>query len=320
VLGLLDPKRFLGGRMKLRADLAAQAIREGIAIPLFDGDVVQAAAGIRRVVDSQMADLVRKMTIERGHDPRAFVLMSYGGAGPLHAVAYAREVGVTKVIVPLSATVYSAFGAAASDIHHSLQRSIRSGELSDLEEMSSVYASLETQARELLQRQDVPTERMHLLRWADIRYDRQLHDVRVPVSSDPVGVGFSEKVRGAFEQRYAALYGAQSLLPNGRLRILRLGLDATGIIAKATFPTFDAEHGEPREAERQARDIYWTEAGEWINSRVWNGLLLTPGSCLVGPGVIELPGTTIAIPPNVEAEIDSRKTTVITLAQARPSR
>jgi N-methylhydantoinase A len=316
VLGLLDPDRFLGGRMKLRAELATKAIRDGIAVPLFGGDVVQAAAGIRRVVDSQMADLVRKMTMERGHAPRAFVLMSYGGAGPLHAVAYAREVGVTKVIVPLSATVYSAFGAAASDIHHTLQRSTRSGDVDDLEEIISAYASIEGEARELLQRQDVPAASMHLSRWADIRYDRQLHDVRVPVSSTPIDAGFAQRLRGVFEERYTALYGMQSILPNGRLRVLRLGVEATGLITKPAFPTFDTDPPESgKQSERQSRNIYWPEVGKWVSSRVWDGLLLKPGSRLVGPAVIELPGTTVALPPDVEAEIDSRKTTVITLTQ-----
>jgi N-methylhydantoinase A len=319
VLGLLDPDRFLGGRLKLRADLATSAIRECIAVPLFGGDVVKAAAGIRRVVDAQMADLVRKMTIERGHDPRTFVLLSYGGAGPLHAVAYARDVGVSRVIIPLSATVYSAFGAAASDIHHSLQRSIRTSDETDLDAIASIYASIEGEAGELLRRQEVGEEHMHLSRWADIRYERQLHDVRVLVSSDPIGPGFRDTLERAFEERYVALYGPQSVLPDGRLKILRLGVEATGLIAKPAFPTFDRDQSDSRRAERPSRDIYWSEVGQWINSRIWDGVLLQPGDRLMGPGVIELPGTTIALPPDVEAEIDSRKSTVITFGQPGPT-
>src|SRR5690606_38188722 len=109
VLGLLDPERFLGGRLSLRKDLAEKAIA-GIADELFGGDVVAAAAGIRTIVDSQMADLVRKTTIERGYDPRRFVLFAYGGAGPLHAAGYARGLGIDEIIIPSAATVYSAYG------------------------------------------------------------------------------------------------------------------------------------------------------------------------------------------------------------------
>jgi len=318
VLGLIDPDQFLGGRVKLHPDLAAKAIKEAVADSLFGGDVVQAAAGIRRVVDAQMADLVRKVTIERGHDPRAFVLMAYGGAGPLHAVAYAREVGVSKVIVPPSATVYSAFGAAASDIHHSLQRSIRTTHADDVEEIGSAYAAMETEAQELLRRQEVPPHRMEVARWADIRYDRQLHDVRVPVASGVVEARFMDNVRREFEQRYAALYGPHSVLPGGQLRLLRVGLEATGLIDKPVFPSLDTHELDPAQAERPARSIYWPETWQWLASRVWDGLLLEPGNRLVGPGVIELPGTTIALPPGAAAEIDSRKSTVITLRQANP--
>jgi N-methylhydantoinase A len=159
---------------------------------------------------------------------------------------------------------------------------------------------------------------MKLFRWADIRYDRQLHDVRVPVASGLVEDRFMDDVRRAFEQRYVALYGPHSVLPGGQLRLLRVGLEATGVIDKPAFPSLDVHELDPAQAERPMRSIYWPEAGQWIGSRVWNGLLLQPGNRLIGPGVIELPGTTIALPPGVEAEIDSRKSIVITLHQENP--
>ena len=89
-LGFLNPERFLGGRLKVDSERAEAAIKEHIADPLFDGDVIASAAAIRKIVDAQMADLLHKQTIQRGHDPRSFVLMAYGGAGPLHAAAFAR--------------------------------------------------------------------------------------------------------------------------------------------------------------------------------------------------------------------------------------
>ena len=107
VLGYLSPDRFLGGRMQLHADRAADAIKRRIGDPLFGGDTLAAAAGIRTVIDSQMADLIRKSTLERGHDPRDFVVFAYGGAGPVHAASYAEEVGVSRIIVPFFATVHS---------------------------------------------------------------------------------------------------------------------------------------------------------------------------------------------------------------------
>lgn len=311
VLGFIDPARFLGGRLKLRADLAQRAIKEHVADALFDGDVLRAAAGIRQVVDAQMGDLVRKMTIERGHDPRDFLLMAYGGAGPLHAVDYARGVGVRTVVVPPAATVYSAFGAAASDIHHSLMRVVRAEFPGNAAEMSTAYATMEEEARRLLERQAIDARDMRLRRWADIRYHRQLHDVRVELPGDGT---LDEAVPRAFERRYRTLYGSESLIPGAPLRVLRVGVDAIGSVAKPALIAPEAMADRP--AARPSRAIYWASAARRLESRVWDGLKLRPGDRLQGPGVIELPGTTVALPPDVDAEIDRFGNTVIALGRA----
>src|SRR6185295_10860199 len=109
VLGYISTDRFLGGRMSLSYDLAHEAIKTRIADPLFEGDVIAAAAGIRRVVDAQMADLIRKTTLQRGHDPRRFALMAYGGSGPVHAASYGADLGMSEIIIPFHASVHSAY-------------------------------------------------------------------------------------------------------------------------------------------------------------------------------------------------------------------
>jgi N-methylhydantoinase A len=320
VLGFLDPGRFLGGRLPLRPELAEQAIRERIADRLFGGDVERAAAGIRRVVDAQMADLVRKMSIERGHDPRGFVLLAYGGAGPLHAAAYARHVGVREVIVPPAATVFSALGAAASDIRHSLQRSAPGQLPDDLAPIAAAYASLEADARALLARQGIPSERVRLRRWADMRYARQLHDVRVPVPGGAIGAAFADAVRLAFTERYAALYGASAVLENIPVRLLRLGVEAVGVMDKPVQPLPEPTGPDPTAAEERPRPVHWPEAGQRLSTRVYDGLRLRPGNALDGPALVELPGTTIAVPPGDRAAIDRFGNTVIMLGGASRTR
>jgi N-methylhydantoinase A len=320
VLGFLNPERFLGGRLRLRPDLAEKAIGERVADRLFGGDVERAAAGIRRVVDAQMGDLVRKMSVERGHDPRRFVLLAYGGAGPLHAAAYARQAGVQRVVVPSAATVFSAFGAAASDIRHSLQRSAPGQLPDDLAALGTAYAAMEGEARALLARQGVPAARMLLERWADMRYARQLHDVRVPVPAGAVGAGFADAVRQAFTARYAALYGASAVLENLPVRLLRLGVEAVGLIDKPALRVAELAGPDPAAAEERWRPVYWPEAGQRLPTRVYDGLRLRPGNRLDGPAVVELSGTTIALPPGDRATIDRFGNTVITLEAGRPGR
>ncbi len=320
VLGFLNPQRFLGGRLKLRPDLAEKAVRERVADRLFGGDVDKAAAGIRQVVDSQMADLVRKMSIERGHDPRRFVLMAYGGAGPLHAASYARQVGVEQVLVPPTATVFSAFGAAASDIRHSLQRSVPGQFPGQLPAMASAYASMEAEARELLGRQGITASSLRLRRWADMRYARQLHDVRVPVASGVINDASADGVRQAFTERYAALYGKSALLENFAPRVLRVGVEAVGIIEKPVLPAAELGGPDPSAAEEAPRSVHWPEAGKRLSTRVYDGLRLKPGNAIAGPALIELPGTTIALPPGDRAVIDCFGNCVITLGTMRSPR
>lgn len=320
VLGFLNPERFLGGRLRLRPDLAEKAIAKRVASRLFGGDVQHAAAGIRQVVDAQMGDLVRKMSIERGHDPRRFVLLAYGGAGPLHAVAYARQVGIERVVVPAAATVFSAFGAAASDIRHSLQRSAPGQLPDDLDAIGAAYAAMEEEARALLTRQGVAGPRIRLHRWADMRYARQLHDVRVPVPAGPVDAAFADAVRQAFTERYAALYGASAVLEKLPIRLLRLGVEAVGLIDKPALPVAEPAGPDPSAAEEPGRSVYWPEAGGRLPTRIYDGLRLRPGNALGGPVIIELPGTTIALPPGDRATIDRLGNTVITLAVARSGR
>ena len=148
---LLDPDNFLGGRMKLDFQGATAAIREQIAEPL-GMSVEAAAAGIRRVVDGHMADTLREVTIGRGHDPRDFVLLAYGGAGPAHCIGYGAELGVPRILVPATSMAHSAYGALASDIQQSAERSLvlRAGggtrdpwEGLDYESINTVFAELE---------------------------------------------------------------------------------------------------------------------------------------------------------------------------------
>ncbi len=125
MLGVLDPERFLGGRMQLDAEAAERAIEDRVAAPL-GLSVVEAAWGIREVLCSRMADLLRQVTIERGHDPRDFTMFAGGGSGPSHAITLGRELGLAEIVVPATATAQSAFGTGTSDLRVSAERSVSS--------------------------------------------------------------------------------------------------------------------------------------------------------------------------------------------------
>ena len=312
VLGFLNPDRFLSGRLALSRELAEAAIKEHVADPLFGGDVIKAAAGIRLIVDSQMGDLVRKATIERGHDPRDFVLIAYGGAGPLHASGYSRGIGVGTILVPQAATGFSAYGAASSDIQHSIQRSVRAGLLEDASALAQAYQELEDEARGLVERQNVAPEQITSSRWAEMRYERQLHDVRVQCKDVPEEQ-VSDSLREAFVERYQALYGAAASLPNAAAQLLRIGVDVVGAIAKPSVDEYELHGEDASHARTDTRRVFWPELMEWLETPIYDGTKLLPGNVLQGAAIIEQPGTTIVVPPGATSVVDRFGNNVINL-------
>jgi N-methylhydantoinase A len=310
VLGFLNPDRFLGGRLALRRDLAEAAIKEHVADPLFGGDVVRAAAGIRQIVDSQMGDLVRKATIERGHDPRDFMMMAYGGAGPLHAAGYSKGIGVKGILVPEAATGYSAYGAASSDIQHSTQRAVPSELFEDPEGLAAAYQELEASARSLVLNQKVTPSRVRASQWAEMRYARQLHDVRVDVVDIPLE-GIAGALRSAFMERYEALYGKTAILPGAQVELLRIGVDVVGEISKPVIEKYPVASADASSAASGSRRVFWPELMDWVDTPIFDGTRLRSGNQIDGAAIIEQPGTTIVVPPDATCRVDSYGNNVI---------
>jgi N-methylhydantoinase A len=313
VLGFVNPDYFLGGRITLDRARAERAIRERIADPLFDGDVVRAAAGIRAVVDAQMADLVRKATIERGHDPRDFVLLAFGGAGPLHAASYGRDIGVSRLIVPLTATVFSAFGATAADVLHSFTTASLQLLPGDPSLPRAHFEALESQAWTLLRQEGVADDAVHLARWAEVRYRRQVHQVRVPVGSGPIVESTLQSLMEAFERRYEALHGRGTAYCEAGIELVSVGIDATGRMPKPRLTPRPAGEAPATPTIRGSRHVFWVERGGFVPTTVYDGGSIAAGQRFDGPALIELPGTTVAIPPGDRAEIDAYLNVVIEL-------
>ncbi len=314
VLGYIAPDRFLGGRMKLHPDQAVQAIRRRIADPLLGGDVLAAAAGIRQVIDSQMADLIRKSTLERGRDPRDFVMMAYGGSGPVHAASYGSDIGVKEIIVPFLATVHSAYGAALSDIRFSLQYSDPLVLPVAPERLESIYASMETTGHRNLGEADVPLERRQFQRWVEARYRRQVHHVRVATPSriDAAGV---DQIARTFEAEYERLFGKGAGLRNAGIELVNYGVDAVGLVSKVA-----EEKGVPGGNPKPSgfRDTYCPRSNRMVSTPVYDGPRLPTGTQFVGPAVIEHPGTTIVVLDGQSARIDEyRHTHILTRAGTR---
>jgi N-methylhydantoinase A len=313
VLGFIDPTKFLSGHLPLHSDLAEAALRR-VADPLFAGDVTEAAAAVRLVVGAQMADLVRKASLERGRDPRRFALMAYGGAGPLHAASYARGLGIARIVVPRNATVYSAYGAAWSDLRYTIERSVPPDLVDAADELAGAFRILEQEATQVLSEQGVAPESVIISRSADMRYERQLHDIRVPLEPGRHGAA---SARTAFEARYRVLYGETAGIPDAGVTLMRIVIEAVGVTVKPRSEASAVTAHETPEAPA-SRSIYWPEVGEWIETSAFDGDRIGPGHTLVGPAVIDEPGTTIAVPPHATATVDARNYVEILLPEVSP--
>jgi N-methylhydantoinase A len=301
VLGHLSSDNFLGGRMKLDVEAAKAVIHKHIAVPLFNGDVIAAAAGIRRVVDAQMADLIRKTTLQRGHDPRAFALMAYGGSGPVHAASYGADLGMSEIIIPFNASVHSAYGSALSDVRFSLRYSDPLTLPVEPSRLEALYTPMENDGGKLLADADVLPANRRFERWVEARYRRQVHTVRVAVPSKFDSEAAVGQIATAFEAEYERLFGLGSGLRDAGIEMVDYGVDAVGVVAK---PPAAKQQGRNSAAARLARKAFCPIVNGMVDTTVYEGAGLAPGTTVSGPAVIEHPGTTIVLHTGHKARID----------------
>ena len=317
VLGRLNPDNFAGGAMRLDVDAARRAI--GAIANRLNMDVDACASGITQIVEFQMADLIHKATIQKGFDPRDFVLFAFGGAGPAHAGVFAAELGVAKVVIPQRATasVWCAFGAASVDLLHIYERVDIMASPFDLDRINALLESLRGQAQTQLLADGLPEDR-HRFRFAlDMRHKGQIHEVEVGLDEALVGQAEFERLPERFTSLYERLYGSGSSLAGARLEIVTARCRASAATPKPSFVKHDAPTGEiPSDARLGRRSVYWPRiagtSGDAaaglpgrIETPIYDGHRLVPGNRLEGPAVVELETTTVVLHPGQTLEMDT---------------
>jgi N-methylhydantoinase A len=313
LLGYLDPDFFLGGGMRLDRDLAERAVEK---IAQRSGlDLIHAAAGIVKVVEFRMADLIRKTTIEKGFDPRDFTLFVYGGAGASHGVVLARELGIKKVVVPMGnvAGVWSALGAASANVLAVFRLSDPQTAPFDAARLTGVYDELEQRARAELHGEGFGDESISLQRRASLRYRYQIHEVEVNVAAGELGADDASHIVSDFEAAYESLYGKGSGFSAAGFELTSFKVLASGILWKPELTSQSSTNGRPRSTGRDSRQIFDSEAGEFLTATVIKGEELGQGETLEGPGIIELPWTTVVVHPRSSAEVDHLGNLIISI-------
>jgi N-methylhydantoinase A len=315
VLGLINPDNFLGGRIRLDRSLAEQAIRTKVAEPL--GMSVEAAAeGIKRIVDSRMTDLIRQVTVHKGYDPREFVLVAFGGAGPVHAHGYGANLGVKRIVVPVTASVHSAYGILASDlvVTRELSRSYftppgseGAAEYVSASDLNAIFEQLEAEAREVLDAQGMEPSELEVQRFVDMRFRFQIHELTVEVPSFPFEEADVDNLLEHFIENYELRFGEGSAFTAAGVEMVTWRVVVTGALERPALHR-GAEGGEPGEPVRSQR-VY--EGAEWHDADVYDEDALTTGAHFDGPAILELPDTTIVVGREQGASVDEHGNVII---------
>jgi N-methylhydantoinase A len=304
VLGYLNPDSFLGGRMRLDRDLALHQLgRLGASLGL---EAEEVAVGVFRIINAQMADLIRKSTIEQGHDPRECVLVAYGGAGPTHAVFYGRDIGARSILVLADSTVFSAEGMLTCDITHTIEVSRQlSAPFSDddLARVTERFAELEEKVVRQFEREGAAPDQVSMARTLGVRFRQQVHAVEVDVDPGPFTREAAERVRERFVTRYRQVYGEGALLVGGADEIELHRVVGTRPVEAVDFPEHESEGPDASHAIEGERSAYFEPLG-FTATRVYAGDALRAGNVIQGPAIVERMGDNVVIPPDYEAAVD----------------
>src|SRR3989440_1504106 len=265
--------------MKLDFSSAAKAIQDlGRKINM---DAMECAAGICRIVELQMADVIRKVTVEKGFDPRDFVLFAFGGAGPAHAGVFARELGVRKVIVPQrkAASTWCAFGAAAADVLHIFEHTEIMPTPVGAERINKVLDALQSQAKKRMADEGIAAGRQRFEFSLDVRHKGQINEVEVLLPWSRLPADFEPKLRKMFVQRYEQLYGRGSALAGAQLEFVVCRLRAKALTPQPRLVKSKKMSARiPKEAVRKKRDIYRPDIGKRPPTVVYEGDLIPDGN------------------------------------------
>ena len=308
LLGYLDPDFFLGGRMRLDYGAAEKAMRK--ISDALGVDPLKAAWGVHQVVDENMANAARVHAAERGKDPRKYLLLAFGGAGPVHAHRVARALGVPGFVAPLGAGTASAFGFLCAPLSFDLARSLygRLDEL-DWDAANAALAEMEEEGRELLRASGVADEDVRVRRLGEMRYVGQGHEVGVKLPEGTLGPDDVGGISAGYREEYRRLYGREG--PDVPLEAITWRVEVSGPRPEILQ---EERSGDPRaldEARKGKREIYLPEEEGFAAVPVYDRYRLDPGAAFDGPAVVEERESTVIVGPDSRAEVDGSRNLIV---------
>ena len=314
ILGRLGADRFLGGEMRLDVKAAERALYTHVAQPL-GMSIVEAASGIIDIAVTKMSYAVKGVTTARGLDVGNFVLVAYGGAGPLHATAVARELGITRVLIPRAPGHFSALGMLFSDLRYDYVRT-RFTKLADLDfgAFEEIFGTLEAEGRRAVEEARVRVAEIRIARALDMRYVGQEHLVTIPVPMEYFERQDRAAIKQLFDAEHEQRYGTSA--PAELAEIASLRTTVTGVLAKPKFERIAQGNAAPPDASRRgARQTYF--AGGFIETPIFDRMSLLCGNRIAGPALIEEHASTTVLTPGDTLTVDGLGNLVIAVGAAK---
>jgi N-methylhydantoinase A len=301
LMGFYSQDYFLGGRMRLDKAAAEHALATvGRKIGL---SAIETAAGAVTIVEFQMAELMRQMTVQRGLDPRNFVVYAYGGAAGTHAACYARELGAKTVVVPLgsAASCWSALGVQAADIMHVYERSELLIAPFDATRLNEIFAELESRGHKQLRHDSVANKDITLERYVEMKFKLQIHLLEVPVPPGRLSKTDAKHLETDFVERYERAHGTGSAFTGAGMEIGLVRVVARGKMESTDLKPYQKASRKTPVTQREA---YWREFKKATTTDVYSAESLGPNEIIRGPAIVQMPETTVVVPPKVTGGFD----------------
>ena len=311
VLGYLDPEYFAGGKMRLDVEAAREAISEHIAKPM-GLTVEDAAAGMYRIACNNMAQGVREVTIKRGFDPREFVFVAAGGAGPMHSCQICNELEIPLQIVPPSASVLCAFGMLLSELQHDFVRTfVARLETLDWTRIAGILGEMRKEGDRMLEEERVvPAKRRYRIRF-DCRYIKQYHEVSFEVPARAIESRDRAAIERAFHAEHNRLYGYTLEGDKTPIEIINIRMQAIGATERPNYNTERYTDTDAKHALKGSRMIYVPEGSSFKAAKIYDGHRLRYGNQIVGPAVIETVTTAVLVSDSFDCLVDRHRSLVL---------
>jgi len=299
-LGCINPHYFCGGLLEADMDGVDRAL-DKLATAL-DISRQEAARSIVRIANNNMVNAIKLISVNRGHDPRDFTLIAFGGGGGMHACALARELAIKKVVIPKQSSVFSAWGMLLSD----LRRDYLQTQIVDLSapgaaaQLDQALRQLEEKALQEYAAEDIDPARVHFLRYGRCRYQNQEHSVEIVLPDGAIKAEQIEAIRQRFDTDYEREYTYTLDTP---VELVVYHLVALAEVDKLKPEKLPKTGRKLKDAVKMQREVDYVEAGI-LMATIYNGDALEPGMSFVGPAIIEEAGATTVIPPGLPCQVD----------------